>query len=95
MTTFSVVDLFAGVGGFAEGFLRANYGQSKFRFELRLLVDLDPTASFTFKKNYPRIPFWTADLAKIESGRAAQAAPDAQWRVGFFDRRAAVPRLFT
>jgi DNA (cytosine-5)-methyltransferase 1 len=68
MTTFSVVDLFAGIGGFAEGFLRANQGPSKFQFELRLLVDFDPTASFTFKKNYPRIPFWTADLSKIESG---------------------------
>ena len=68
MTTFSVVDLFAGIGGFAEGFLRANHGQLKFQFELRLLVDFDPTASFTFKKNYPKIPFWTADLGKIESG---------------------------
>ena len=66
MTTFSVVDLFAGVGGFAEGFLRANYSESKFQFELRLLVDFDPTASFTFKKNYPRIPFWNADLGKIQ-----------------------------
>src|SRR6266446_10841737 len=68
MTTFSVVDLFAGIGGFAEGFIRANHSRPKFQFELRLLVDFDPTASFTFKKNYPRIPFWTADLGKIESG---------------------------
>ncbi len=66
MTKFSVVDLFAGVGGFAEGFLRANGSQSKFKFELKLLVDFDPTAGFTFKKNYPRIPFWTADIAKLE-----------------------------
>src|SRR5437667_11831712 len=72
MTTFSVVDLFAGVGGFAEGFVRANRNQYKFQFELRLLVDFDPTASFTFKKNYPRIPFWTADLAKIESEKLLQ-----------------------
>ena len=68
MTRFSVVDLFAGIGGFAEGFLRANCKETKFQFELRLLVDSDPTASFTFKKNYPQIPFWTADLAKIQSG---------------------------
>src|SRR4030095_11820351 len=68
MTTFSVVDLFAGIGGFAEGFLRANHGQPKFQFELRVLVDFDPTASFTFKKNYPKILFWAADLGKIESG---------------------------
>ena len=57
MTPFSVVDLFAGVGGFSEGFLRANRVQPEFQFELKLLVDFDPTASFTFKKNYPRVPF--------------------------------------
>ena len=68
MTSLSVVDLFAGVGGFAEGFVRANRNEYKFQFELRLLVDCDPTASFTFKKNYPRIPFWTADLGKKDSG---------------------------
>src|SRR5262245_55214560 len=68
MTTFSVVDLFAGIGGFAEGFVRANRSQSKFRFELPLVVDRDPTATFTFKKNYPRIPFWTAALGKVEFG---------------------------
>jgi DNA (cytosine-5)-methyltransferase 1 len=67
MTTLSVVDLFAGIGGFSEGFLRANDRSLRFRFDVRLLVDLDPTASFTFKKNYPRIPFWTADLGKIDS----------------------------
>jgi DNA (cytosine-5)-methyltransferase 1 len=67
MTRFSVVDLFAGIGGFAEGFLRANHNQSKFQFDLRLLVDFDPTASFTFKKNYPKIAFWTADLAKKQA----------------------------
>lgn len=67
MTTFTVVDLFAGIGGFAEGFLRANTTESKFRFDLKLLVDSDPTASFTFKKNYPRVPFWNADIGKLQT----------------------------
>lgn len=65
MKTFSVVDLFAGVGGFSQGFLRANQEEKEFQFDLKLLVDSDPTASFTFKKNFPRIPFWTADIGKI------------------------------
>lgn len=68
MRIFSVLDLFAGIGGFSEGFLRANRVESEFQFELKLLVDSDPTASFTFKKNYPRIPFWTADIGNIDVG---------------------------
>ncbi len=63
----SVVDLFAGVGGFSEGFLRVNRTEKDFQFALKLLVDSDPTASFTFKKNYPRIPFWNADIAKLKA----------------------------
>ena len=66
MRTFSVVDLFAGVGGFAQGFLRANREEANFRFALKLLVDSDPTASFTFKKNYPQIPYWGQDIGKLE-----------------------------
>lgn len=65
MKTFSVVDLFAGVGGFSQGFLLANRGEEEFQFDLRLLVDSDPTASFTFKKNYPSVPFWNTDIGKI------------------------------
>jgi DNA (cytosine-5)-methyltransferase 1 len=63
----SVVDLFAGVGGFSEGFLRVNRVEKRFQFALKLLVDSDPTASFTFKKNYPRIPFWNVDIAKLKA----------------------------
>ena len=57
-TAFTVVDLFAGVGGFSLGFLKANDHVTKFKFDLRLLVDADPTAAYTFKKNYPKTPFW-------------------------------------
>jgi DNA (cytosine-5)-methyltransferase 1 len=61
----SVVDLFAGVGGFSAGFLRANQENEEFQFNLKLLVDSDPTASFAFKKNYPLIPYWTKDISKL------------------------------
>src|SRR5258708_2128523 len=67
--TFSLVDLFAGVGGFSQGFLRTNQTETEFQFDLKLLVDSDPTASFTFKKNFPRIPFWTADIGKLTSAQ--------------------------
>jgi len=66
MRTFSVVDLFAGIGGFAEGFLRASREEANFQFALKLLVDSDPTASFTFKKNYPQIPYWGQDIGKLK-----------------------------
>ena len=51
----TVVDLFAGVGGFTLGFLRANEISHRAEFDVRLLVDIDPTAAYTFKKNFPRI----------------------------------------
>jgi len=60
----SVVDLFAGIGGFSLGFLRANK-RTNFVFDVRLLVDIDPSAAFTFKKNLPRIPYLPADLNKV------------------------------
>lgn len=64
-TKFSVVDLFAGVGGFSQGFLQASNAGEKFAFDLRLLVDVDQTAAFTFKKNFPKIPFWPTDLGRV------------------------------
>ncbi len=61
----TVIDLFAGVGGFSLGFLNANEDAAKFRFDVRLLVDSDPSAVDTFKRNFPRIPFWPKDLSKV------------------------------
>ena len=61
----TVVDLFAGVGGFSVGFLRSNDVTKNLRFDLRLLVDSDPSAVFTFKKNFPKIPYWPKDLNQI------------------------------
>lgn len=65
MKEFSVVDLFAGVGGFSQGFLHVNREEGNSRFALKLLVDSDPSASYSFKKNYPQIPYWTKDISKL------------------------------
>jgi len=65
-TTLSVIDLFAGVGGFSLGFLKANERDAKRQFDLRLLVDSDPTAAYAFKKNCPTTPFWPKDLSTVQ-----------------------------
>src|SRR5208282_345057 len=65
-TLLTVVDLFAGVGGFSLGFLKASKAAEKYVFDLRLLVDSDPTATYTFKKNFPQIPFWPKDLSNVQ-----------------------------
>lgn len=62
----TVVDLFAGVGGFSLGFLNTSEPADHFKFDLRLLVDSDPTAVDTFKKNFPKIPFWPKDLGNVQ-----------------------------
>jgi DNA (cytosine-5)-methyltransferase 1 len=64
-TRLTVVDLFAGVGGFSLGFLNANAEAAKFRYDLRMLVDSDPSAVDTFKRNFPKIPFWPKDLGSV------------------------------
>ncbi len=64
--TFTFVDLFAGVGGFSQGFLRVKEAGLPFNFAPKLLVDLDETAGLSFKKNFPYIPFWVQDLYKVE-----------------------------
>lgn len=61
----TVVDLFAGVGGFTHGFLRVNQSARRIGFDVRLLVDSDPTAAYSFKKNLPKIPYWPQDLGKV------------------------------
>jgi DNA (cytosine-5)-methyltransferase 1 len=61
----TVVDLFAGVGGFTLGFLRVNKSARTIAFDIRLMVDSDPTAAYSFKKNFPQIPYWPKDLSSV------------------------------
>jgi DNA (cytosine-5)-methyltransferase 1 len=69
----TVIDLFAGVGGFSLGFIqaKARYGKTN-PFELRLLADIDATAAYTFKKNYPSIPYLVTDLAREKPDRICE-----------------------
>lgn len=64
---FTVIDLFSGIGGFSEGFAQARFKKQPI-YELRLLVDSDPEAAYTFKRNKPAIPFWVQDVSRISPG---------------------------
>lgn len=59
---YTVVDLFSGVGGFSLGFMDASLENA---FESKLLVDFDKDACFTFRKNYPDIPFLCQDVSEM------------------------------
>jgi len=62
----TVVDLFAGVGGLSLGFVDANSDRNGIDFDVKLLADADQSAAYTFKKNFPHIPYWCTDLASVE-----------------------------
>lgn len=78
--TVSVVDLFSGPGGLAEGFARYRGGRSRVRFEIALSVEMEPSAHKTllmraflrkFDQGYP--PEYHSFL-----NRGASRAPDWQ-----------------
>ncbi len=54
----SLVDLFSGAGGFAEGFRRAG-------FRILLGVDNDPTAIRSFKANFPEAVALAMDVKEV------------------------------
>lgn len=61
-SSWSIVDLFAGIGGVAQGFMAQG------EFEVRALVDIDLNARRTFLHNhpsYPRANYLRRDVAKL------------------------------
>jgi DNA (cytosine-5)-methyltransferase 1 len=82
-TVLSVIDLFAGVGGFSLGFLKASEEPANFDFDLRLLVDSDPSAVDTFKRNLPKIPFWPKDLGGVQGNDILKLAKLKTGELGF------------
>ena len=53
------IDLFSGAGGMAEGFRQAGFG-------ILSANDLDPTASKTFRKNFPEAGFIEGPIAGLQ-----------------------------
>jgi DNA (cytosine-5)-methyltransferase 1 len=67
------VDLFAGVGGLSEGFLKAHVGGQHI-FEAACLVDTDASAAYTFQKNHPGIPYLVTDIAALSGEQLRKVA---------------------
>lgn len=63
-STHTVVDLFSGVGGFSLGFILARKDGNN-PFDVKLLIDCDTDAQYTFRKNYPEISFSPNDISRI------------------------------
>lgn len=64
---FTVIDLFAGIGGLTEGFRSAR--ANAFLFKPILLVDMDNSAAQTYQRNRPRVPYLVQDISAL-SGKA-------------------------
>ncbi len=72
MLTF--IDLFAGVGGLAEGFRSAASPTGECLFHPLLLVDVNLAARETHLRNHPETPYLLADLGAISIKKLRDAA---------------------
>ncbi len=61
---FNVIDLFAGVGGFTLGFCDRSR-EPGCAFVPRLMVDIDPEAREVAIRNFPGVPYVTADVHRL------------------------------
>jgi DNA (cytosine-5)-methyltransferase 1 len=85
----TVISLFAGCGGSSLGYSMAGYREL-------LAVEWDDHAVETFKMNFPDVPVWHGDIAKLsveECLRITGLRPGAG-RVGYIGRLAALPGFF-
>ncbi len=70
---FSVIDLFAGIGGFSEGFASGRIDGRQL-YSVKLLVDKDPEAAFTYRHNRANIPYMVGDISNISADQLLSAS---------------------
>jgi DNA (cytosine-5)-methyltransferase 1 len=73
MAQLTFVDLFAGVGGMTEGFLKAQHCGALL-FRPLLLVDSDDVAAHTFQRNRPGVRYLVRDLRSLTGRDLRRAA---------------------
>ena len=73
--TLNLVDLFCGAGGFAEGFRRAG-------FKILVAVDNSPSASKTFKANFPYSIVLAEDIKELSAHILEKLAGDVDVVIG-------------
>ncbi|MCA8830510.1 DNA cytosine methyltransferase [Hymenobacter pini] len=66
MLELSVVDVFAGAGGFSEGFRLAGY-------EVRACVEIDKWAAQTLRRNFPKATIIEEDIRKVSTREKVRA----------------------
>ena len=67
------IDLFAGLGGLTDGFLKARC-RGKPMFEALLLVDQDPVSAQSFKLNHPKVPYLVRNIAALTGDHVRDTA---------------------
>jgi len=71
----NAVDLFSGCGGLSAG-LEAACIQHQMELDIRLAVDIMPTAKFVFLENFPGTLFIDEDISKIINGKIGYKATE-------------------
>lgn len=63
-----VADLFAGVGGFSQGFIKAGC-------EIAFAVEFDKEIAYAYKMNHPNTEVYADDICKLDIGEIKQRHP--------------------
>lgn len=70
-----VADLFAGVGGLSQGFVKAGC-------EIEFAVEFDTSIADSYKKNHPHTTVYNEDISKLDTASIKQKHPDVDIIIG-------------